>query len=74
MQIFQNNQSLVESTNRQFGTGSTLTHGNYWVELVHGSVCDIYICYTTYEPPDDILTKFRTTPVTCTVVGKQDRG
>ena len=70
MQIFENNRSLIESTNGQFGTESTLTHG----KLAHGSVCDIYTCYTTYEPPDDILTNFRTTPVTCTVVGKQDRG
>ena len=68
MQIFESHQLLVESTDQLSGTGST--RDNYWIdlELAHGTVCDIYTCYTSHDEP------FRTTPVTCTVVGKQDHG
>ena len=64
MQIL--NQVLVESTN---SLSDTLVKD---LELEHGTVCDIYSCYTSHEYPDETFT--RTTPVTCTVVGKQDHG
>ena len=71
LQIFESDKLLVESTDSQSGTVSTLDSYPK-TELVHGTVCDIYTCYTLYEHPP--LTELRTTPVTCTVVGKQDHG
>ena len=71
MQIlnFDSHQVLVRGTNRPSGT---LVDDWGDLELEHGTVCDIYSCYTSHEFPDETFT--RTTPVTCTVVGKQDHG
>ena len=74
LQIFESDQFLVDSTISKSGIGSTLD-SYLRIELPHGTVCDIYTCYTYNEPPPDgPLIKLRTTPVTCTVVGKQDHG
>lgn len=71
LQIFQNEQVLVESTNHQ--SGIEPIPNSYWIG--HGIVCNFYACYTSYEPPGGFMLSYsKTRPVTCTVIGKQDHG